>query len=171
MHETSTDLDALQQLLDDSYARAGEHLRSIHTPERRVHAPDVARVLQGVRVLNLATVTASCEPRVSPVDGIFYRGQFWFGSGDNSLRFRHLRARPQISGSHTVGETFAVIVHGRAAEIDVNASEHEGFLRTLHEVYPQWSEWYGDEPAPYARIDAELMYAYAFEPSVLAELT
>jgi hypothetical protein len=170
MHETPADLATLQELLDASYVRAGEHLRSIHTPERRVDASDLARVLQGVRVLHLATVTASCEPRVSPVDGIFYRGQFWFGSGDNSLRFRHLRARPQVSGSHTVGETFAVIVHGRAAEIDVNASEYEGFLGTLHEVYPTWDEWYSDEPAPYARIDADLMYAYAFEPSVLEEL-
>src|SRR5215471_3929022 len=127
MHETAADLAALQELLDATYARAGEHLRSIHTPERRVNASDLARVLQGVRVLNLATVTSKCEPRVSPVDGIFYRGQFWFGSGDNSYRFRHLRARPQVSGSHVVGETFAVIVHGRAAEIDVTAPEHKGF--------------------------------------------
>jgi hypothetical protein len=169
MHETAADLETLQQLLDASYARAGEHLRSIHTSERRVHAPDLARVLQGVRVLHLATVTNKCEPRVSPVDGIFYRGQFWFGSGDNSLRFRHLRARPQVSGSHTVGETFAVIVHGHATEIDLD--ENEGFAQVLREVYPTWDEWYGDEPAPYARIDADLMYAYAFEPSVLEELS
>jgi uncharacterized pyridoxamine 5'-phosphate oxidase family protein len=171
MHETAADLSTLQQLLDASYERAGEHLRSIHTADRRVHAPDLARVLQGVRVLHLATVSSKCEPRVSPVDGIFYRGQFWFGSGDNSLRFRHLRERPQVSGSHTVGETFAVIVHGRAVEIDVNERAHEGFLGALHEVYPTWDEWYSDAPAPYARIDADLMYAYAFEPSVLEELS
>ena len=170
MHETPADLDALQALLDNTYARAGEHLRSIHTPERRVHAPDLARVLQGVRVLNLATVTASCEPRVGPVDGIFYRGHFWFGSGHNSLRFQHLRARPQVSGAHTVGETFAVIVHGRAVEIDVSAADFAGFRDTLLQIYPHWEEWYSGEPPPYARIDAQRMYAYAFEPAALDAL-
>jgi uncharacterized pyridoxamine 5'-phosphate oxidase family protein len=170
MHETAADLDALQRLLDDSYERAGEHLRSIHTPERRVHAPDLARVLQGVRVLNLATVTASCEPRVGPVDGIFYRGQFWFGSGHDSLRFRHLRTRPQVSAAHTIGETFAVIVHGRAVEVDVAAPEHAPFRHALLGVYPHWEEWYPGDVPPYARIEARRMYAYAFEPSVLDSL-
>jgi hypothetical protein len=33
MHETRDDLVRLQNLLDDSYAKAGEHLRSIITPD------------------------------------------------------------------------------------------------------------------------------------------
>src|SRR6476646_7539924 len=105
MHETAADLAALQPLLDASYARIGAHMRSIHTPERRVAASDLAHVLRGVRVLDLATVTASCEPRVSPVDGLFYRGRFYFGAGEEAARFRHLRARPQVSACHTIGET------------------------------------------------------------------
>jgi uncharacterized pyridoxamine 5'-phosphate oxidase family protein len=170
VHETADDIAALQGLLDASYARAGEHLRSIHTPERRVHAEDLVDVLRGVRVLNLATVNARCEPRVGPVDGLFYRGKFWFGSSSTSVRFRHLRERPQVSGSHVVGETFAVIVHGRAVEVDIDAPVHAGFLDFIHEVYPDWDEWYSDEPAPYARIDATTMFAYAFEPTVLEGL-
>jgi uncharacterized pyridoxamine 5'-phosphate oxidase family protein len=165
MHETDDDLQSLQRLLDDSYARAGEHLRSIHTAERRVHAAALSGVLRGVRVLNLATVTARCEPRVSPVDGIFYRGAFYFGSSNESIRFKHIRARPHVSASHVVGETFAVIVHGRAVEIDVTG----GFRDTLIEVYPEWEQWY-PQGAPYARIDADRMFAYAFEPAVLAGL-
>ena len=58
MHETAADTAALQQLLDTSYARIGAHMRTIHTPDRRVAASDLARVLRGVRVLDLATVTA-----------------------------------------------------------------------------------------------------------------
>jgi uncharacterized pyridoxamine 5'-phosphate oxidase family protein len=173
VHEVDADVSALQQLLDASYARIGEHMRSIHTPERRVGARDLVAILRGVRVLHLATVSPSCVPRVSPVDGLFYRGQFWFGSGQESVRFRHLRARPQVSASHTVGETFAVIVHGRAVEVpDVRAADEGGFHRFLHEVYPSWDEWYPpDAPDPaYARIEADRMYAYAFEPAVLAEL-
>jgi len=167
VHEAPADLAALQQLLDASYARMGTHMRSIHTPERRVAAPDLARVLRGVRVLDLATVTAACEPRVGPVDGLFFRGHFHFGSGRESVRFRHLRARPQVSACHTIGETFATIVHGRAVEIDVRAGEHRDFLAYVHEVYPEWDEWYAGDTPRYARIDPDVMYAYAFEPSAL----
>jgi uncharacterized pyridoxamine 5'-phosphate oxidase family protein len=167
VHETAADIASLQQLLDASYARIGSHMRSIHTPERRVAASDLARVLRGVRVLDLATVTAACEPRVSPVDGLFFRGRFYFGSGRESVRFRHLRARPQVSACHTIGESFATIVHGRAVEIDVRAPEQQDFFAYVHEVYPDWDSWYADDTPPYARIDPDVMFAYAFEPSVL----
>ena len=170
MHETSDDLVALQALLDASYARMGEHMRSIHTPERRVGAEDLVQVLRGVRVLDLATVTAKCEPRVGPVDGLFFRGRFHFGSGEQSMRFRHLRARPQVSACHTVGETFATIVHGRAVEIDVRSDSERPFLEYVHEVYPDWEEWYAASTPPYARIEPAAMYAYAFEPTVLETL-
>ena len=36
MHETPADVAALQELLDRSYAGAGEHLLRIHTPDRRL---------------------------------------------------------------------------------------------------------------------------------------
>ena len=45
-----------------------------------------------MRLLALATVTADGRPIVGPVDGIFYRGAFWFGSAPDSVRFRHIRA-------------------------------------------------------------------------------
>src|SRR6476646_9233351 len=160
MHETVADTALLQQLLDSSYARIGEHMRSIHTPERRVAASDLARVLRGVRVLDLATVTAACESRVSPVDGLFFRGHFYFGSGQESVRFRHLRARPQVSACHTIGETFATIVHGRAAEVDVRAPGQRELLAYVHEVYPDWEEWYAGNTPPDARIEPAVMYAY-----------
>lgn len=163
MHETNDDLAAMQRLLDDSYARAGEHLRSIHTPERRVSAARLVEVLPGVRILSLATVTAGCEPRVGPVDGLFYRGSFWFGSSPDAVRFSHLRVRPQVSAAHAVGDTFAVVVHGRAVEVDVEAPEQEGFRRYLMEVYPGWEQWHAEITATYARIDAETMFAFAFE--------
>ena len=171
MHETAEDLDALQAVLDDSYARIGEHMRSIHTAERRVSAADLVAILRGVRVLDVATVSASCEPRVAPVDGLFYRGHFYFGSGAESLRFRHLRRRSQVSACHTVGETFAVIVHGRAVEVDVRAPDQRGVLDYLHEVYPDWETWHGHATPPYARVEPRRMYAYAFERSVIEQLT
>lgn len=156
MHETADDLRALQQLLDDSHAAAGEHMRSIFTEERRLSASALAERLTGMCVLDLATVTAKGEPRVAPVDGLFFRGQWHFGSSPSSARFRHIEARPAVSGSHTRGEELAVIVHGTARRVDV-AGELRDFLV---EVYGSgWAEWGGD--APYAVIDPWRMYTFA----------
>src|SRR5205807_5008810 len=64
------------------------HLSSIITPDRRLTARQVCERLTGMRLLALATVTADGRPLVGPVDGIFYRGAFYFGSSPDSVRFR-----------------------------------------------------------------------------------
>jgi pyridoxamine 5'-phosphate oxidase-like protein len=163
VHETAVDLRELQRLIDDSYASAGSHLLSIHSPKRRVKAKALAPYLTGVRVLNLATVTARGEPLVGPVDGLFYRGRFWFGSSPDSVRFRHLRARPAVSASYTEGEELAVIVHGTAREVDVNAPEQAGFRSYILEVYGKgWDSW--GSGAPYAVIEPRRMFAFGAVP-------
>jgi uncharacterized pyridoxamine 5'-phosphate oxidase family protein len=164
VHETADDLDALQRLLDSSYAAAGEHLRRIVTPERRLAAPALAARLEGVRLLALATATADGRPIVGPVDGIFYRGAFWFGSAPDSIRFRHIRARPDVSATHIDGEPFAVTVHGRAVVADLRDPAVAGFRAALTEVYAprygeRWIDW--AEQHPYARIDARRMFTFA----------
>lgn len=80
MYETREDLTELQRLLDESYASAGEHLRSLFAPEQRSSAVDLVEALMGVFMVNLATVTARSEPVVAPVDGLFFRagsGSVW----------------------------------------------------------------------------------------------
>src|SRR5919197_6651715 len=135
MRETPADLVALQALLDRSYAAAGPHLLRIITPERRLTAEQVAELLTGMRLLALATVTADGRPIVGPVDGIFLRGSFHFGSAPDSVRFRHIRARPQVSATHLPGEELAVTVHGRAVPVDVRSDEVAGFRQALLDIY------------------------------------
>ena len=164
MNETPDDVVALQRLLDQSYARAGEHLLSIHTPDRRLTAEQLVDRLTGVCVLALSTVTADGRPIASPVDGLFHRGSFWFGSSADSLRFRHIRVRPDVSAVHTVGEELAVTVHGRAIETTLRAEP--GLAAYCAEIYEprfgaEWSELAAD--LPYARIDARAMYVFAME--------
>ena len=161
MHETPDDLAALQDLLDRSYASAGEHLLRIHTPERRLGAAQLAERLSGMCLLSLATVTADGRPRAGPVDGIFFRGAFHFGSSPDSLRFRHIRARPQVSATHLPGEELGITVHGRAEMVDVGSGP---FRDTLLEVYvprygPEWEQFLDSGPV-YARIAAERMFAF-----------
>ncbi len=164
MHETAEDLDVLQQLLDRSFAAAGPHLLSIITPERRVGASELVARLTGMTLLVLATVTADGRPICGPVDGIFYRGSFHFGSSPDSVRFRHIRARPHVSATHLPAEEFAVSVHGRAIPVDVGAPEGTGLRETLLEVYTprygeNWEEFLDSGPV-YARIDAERMFTF-----------
>jgi nitroimidazol reductase NimA-like FMN-containing flavoprotein (pyridoxamine 5'-phosphate oxidase superfamily) len=169
MHETAADLVKLQELLDRSYEGAGSHLLSIHTPERRLTAEQVADRLTGMCLLSLATVTTDCRPIVGPVDGVFYRGAFHFGSSPDSIRFRHIRARPQVSATHLPGEELAVTVHGRAVPVDVRSEQDAGFRRTLLEVYEprygrEWEQFMDSGPV-YARIEADRMFALQVPPS------
>jgi hypothetical protein len=164
VHETADDLAALQALLDRSFARAGAHLLRIITPERRLAAEPLARRLTGMRLLALATVTADGRPIVGPVDGIFFRGAFHFGSAPDSVRFRHIRARPQVSATHLPGEELAVTVHGRAVPVAVQGEEGAALRAALLEVYvprygPEWEAFLDSGPV-YARIDAERMFCF-----------
>lgn len=160
MHERPSDLTDLQALLDRSVAGAGPHLSSIFSPERRLSAAQLTGRLTGMRLLTLATVTAAGEPRTAPVDGLFYRGRFWFGSAPDSARFRHIRARPAVSATHLPGESLAVIVHGTCNLIDIHDEALSGFRDLCLEIYgPGWTEW--GSPAQYARIDADRMFTFA----------
>ncbi len=151
-------MTALQRLLDDSYATAGPHLRSIIDEDRRLDAAGVVARLRGVSTMALATVTAHGEPRVGPVDGLFLRGHFLFGSGPDSARFRHLRARPAVSATVFDGELLQITVHGKAVE--VSPAEDPVLERFLIEVYGRtaWEEWMHE--MPWARIEAEKMFTF-----------
>jgi hypothetical protein len=170
VHETPDDLAALQRLLDDSHAGAGRHLRSIGDDAHRVTAADLAAILTGVNILDVATVTTAGEPRVAPVDGVFYRGRWYFGSAPDSARFRHLRRRPAVSACHTRGEALAVIVHGRARMIGLDDPGQEGFAEALFAVYvprygAEWPEFARGHP--YAVIVPERMFARRALPGEL----
>jgi nitroimidazol reductase NimA-like FMN-containing flavoprotein (pyridoxamine 5'-phosphate oxidase superfamily) len=163
MHETAADLSALQELLDRSYASAGAHLLRIHTTERRLTAEQVAERLTGMKLLALATVTSDGRPIVGPVDGIFYRGAFHFGSSPDSVRFRHIDKRPYVSATHLPGEELSITVHGRAAPVEVEG----GFRQALLDIYvprygPGWETEFLDSGPRYARIEAERMFTFAF---------
>jgi nitroimidazol reductase NimA-like FMN-containing flavoprotein (pyridoxamine 5'-phosphate oxidase superfamily) len=164
MHETPSDVSALQRLLDDSMAVAGSHLSSIITPSRRLTAQQLCERLVGMSLLALATVTADGRPLVGPVDGIFYRAAFYFGSSPDSVRLRHIGRRPFVSATHLPGEELAVTVHGRAIPVDVRSEESAGFRQTLLDLYmprygPEWETFLDSGPA-YARIEASKMFTF-----------
>ena len=168
MLETTEELDNLQHLLDRSMAGAGEHLRGIITGERRLSAPELAGRLQGMRLLTVATVTADGRPLAGPVDGYFLHGTFWFSSGRNSVRMRHLAARPAVSATHLPGEELAVSVHGRAELFDMRDPAGAELRRAMLDWYvprqgPEFESWLDALDAVAARIEPEKMFTFAMK--------
>jgi general stress protein 26 len=165
MLETPEELARLQQLLDASMAAAGPHLRGIISEERRLGAAELAERLQGMRLLVLATVTADGRPLAGPVDGYFLHGTFWFSSGRDSVRMRHLAVRPAVSATHLPGEDLAVTVHGRADIFDIHDPLGEELRRAVLDEYlpkqgPSFEEWLDDLDGLAARIVPEKMFTF-----------
>lgn len=159
-HETAEDLVRLQQLMDESYRLAGSHLSSIHTSERIPNAAEVADRLTGMCLLTIATVTSDCRPLTGAVDGLFYRGEFWFGSATNSIRFEHIRRNPSVSATHVPEEAFAVTMHGKAHFVDLR--DEPGFVEYCREIYPDWDEWPSDG-VDYARLEASRFFCFRLD--------
>jgi hypothetical protein len=113
MLETPEEMTHLQALLDGSMATAGPHLRGI-ADDHRLSATELTERLKGMCLLVLGTVTADGRPLVGPVDGYFLHGTFWFSTGRQAVRLRHLARQPACSATYLPGEELAVTVHGRA---------------------------------------------------------
>lgn len=165
MRETQQDLVRLQGVLDESDATGGSHLKDVITEERRLTAVEIADRMTGMRLLALATSTSDGRPIVSPVDGIFYRGRFWFGSAPTALKMRHIATRPDVSATHMDGERLAVTVHGTAAVEGSPAELAESeFGELAVEIYgPEWLEW--GAGAVYASLTPRRMYTFHLDQS------
>jgi hypothetical protein len=163
MYETDADVAELQALLDRSYAEAGPHLLSIHTPNWRVSAEQLCELLQGMCVLNVATVNSKGEPAIGPLDGVFYRGRWYIGSSRDSIRAKHIKARPSVAAAHTRGEELSVTTHGLARELDRSTERAQGYRKALVEIYGEPmtdGHWEGADIV-YWEIEPKKMFAIA----------
>jgi nitroimidazol reductase NimA-like FMN-containing flavoprotein (pyridoxamine 5'-phosphate oxidase superfamily) len=165
MYETPAELKQLQDLLDASAAGAGSHRSGIISPERRVSAAALTDRLTGMRLLVLATVTADGRPLVGPVDGYFLHGSFYFSSGRDSVRMRHLAARPACSATHLPGEEFAVTVHGRAELFELDDPAHTELRQAMLDHYlplqgPAFETWLDELDGLGARLAAHKMFTF-----------
>jgi hypothetical protein len=165
--ETPAELDAVQRLLDASFARASEHLKSIMEPQRRLSAERLSAELPSPAVLNIASVTARGEPRVSAVDGHFLHGHWYFTTADQSPKARQLRARPAISASYTPRDGYGVFCHGTAVELppgDERQMLVDHFVQTYGMSPEVWGSIY------YARVDASWLVGFAMTDDEMAQI-
>lgn len=166
MRETGEELNALQRLLDDSFARSSSHLLSIMEPQRRLSAGRLAAELPSPAVLNIATVTARGEPRVSAVDGHFLHGRWHFTTAATSPKARHLATRPAISASYTPKDGYGVFCHGRAALLE--SSDAQLLREHVMATYGSDSEEWGG--IIYVRIEPHWMTAFAMTDVEMAQI-
>jgi hypothetical protein len=164
--ETAQELDRLQRLLDVSAAGAGPHMSGILTQERRLSARELCTRLTGMRLLVVATVTADGRPLAGPVDGYFLHGTFWFSSGRESVRMRHLAARPAVSATHLPGEELAVTMHGRADLFELNGPAGAELRRAMLDHYvplqgPDFEKWLDGIDGLGARINPAKIFTFS----------
>jgi general stress protein 26 len=166
MLETQEEIERLQDLLDRSAAGAGPHMSDIITGERRLSAARLCEILQGLRLLTVATVTADGRPVCGPVDGYFLHGSFWFSSGRDSVRMRHLTVRPAVTACYVPGEHLAVTVHGRAEVFGIQDRSRCAELRQamLDHYLPlqgqSFRDWLDSTDSFGARIAADKMFTF-----------
>jgi pyridoxine/pyridoxamine 5'-phosphate oxidase len=158
--------DALQSLLDRSFEHSSEHLRSIMTPERRLSAARLVDEVPCPAVLNIATVTARGEPRISAVDGHFDDGTWRFTTAADSPKARQLLSRPAISASFTPRDGFGVFCHGHA--VPLQGDEREQLRRHFEHVYGSDPEQWGD--IAYFRIEADWLVGFAMTDEEMREI-
>jgi pyridoxine/pyridoxamine 5'-phosphate oxidase len=169
MKETTEEVAELQRLLEAAYERSTEHLREIISDERRLTAAELVRILQGMCTLNLATVTAKGEPRISAVDGHFLHARWVFTTSAQAAKARQLRARPAASISYVDGERLGVFSHG---QVEFLTTGHPDFA----EIEAHLVAHYGSSPSTwaeeiaYCRLQPHWMVGYAHDrAAVLAE--
>ncbi|HEY8340816.1 MAG TPA: pyridoxamine 5'-phosphate oxidase family protein [Egibacteraceae bacterium] len=169
MRESPDDIRRLQELLDRSYARAGAHLTSIHTPQARLTAQQLVDALQGMQIFVVATTTADGRPRTGPLDSFLYRGELRFGTAPTARRAQHLARSPAVSATHVRGETLVVTVHGNARPLDLAGADRD-FAELLRDHYgaESYEQFLGS--GVYYGVDAEWLFAadmsvYAQTPS------
>ncbi len=166
MHETASELTTLQELLDASFERSSPHLTSIMTPERRLTAARLSADLPAPAVLNIATVTARGEPRISAVDGHFLRGRWYFSTEMSSPKARQLAARPAISASYTPRDGYGVFCHGRVVSLD--GAERDMLHDHCAAIYGVSPETLDD--ISYLRIDATWLVGFAMTDEEMAQI-
>jgi hypothetical protein len=153
MYETPAELASLAALLDASHARSTPHLQEIISGDRRLSAEQIVTALVGMKVLTLATVTATGEPRVSAIDGHFLHGGWTFGTDGRAAKARHIEARPAVSAAHVDGERIGVFCHGTAVRLRPG---DPGWTETIE----HWTAHYGQDPTTWGE-DVRL---YRLEP-------
>ncbi len=169
MHESPEQIAELQALLDRTFARMNPHMARIVKPDRRLSARQIATYLQGIRHVAFATVNASGEPRVAPLDGLFIRGRFHVSTGGEAARLAHLAQQPRCSLTHFAGDDVAVTVNGTAVVLERDHPDVPALAPVYRDAYGSVPFDWG-ERVVIVRVEPTSMWTYSFRPEHFPEV-
>jgi hypothetical protein len=161
MFETKAELASLQRLLDASFERSGEQLRSAFNASNRLTATQLSG-FQGVRLVAIATVNSNGEPRAAPRSAAFLHGKFCLAANTESVMVRRLSNKPML-GITYFENNLLIVGHGTATPFRRGSSGFEA-------LRPEWEEAFKggvhalDGIDILIRVDAANMLAFANRP-------
>jgi hypothetical protein len=161
MFETKAELVELQRLLDASFERSGEQLRSAFDASNRLTAGQLSG-FQGVRLVAIATVNSSGEPRAAPRSAAFLHGKFFLAANTESVMVKRLSNKPSLGMTYFENHLL-IIGHGTATPFRRGSSGFE-VLR------PEWEKAFRggahalDGIDILVRVDAANLLAFANRP-------
>lgn len=105
---------------------------------------DLAKIVALARVSRIATVGRDRRPHVVPVCHVAADGRLYFAAGRDSLKVRHLRARPELALVVDVyeedwGLLRGVLIQGSAALIE-RGPRFRTIRDLLYRKYPQYAK-------------------------------
>ena len=162
MYELQSDVQALQQLIDRSILEAGDFLKkSFQMPDHSLSAVELIERLQGNLTVSLATVTSNGEPRVAPINAIFYRAKYYIPTVHSAARTKMIKRNASISLTQYEGDKFAVIIHGTATLIDTEHNYYSDLDKLRTELgLSDISKWGKGNEGVYIRIEPHVLYTY-----------
>ena len=164
MRETAAELKALQELIDRSHERIGEHMGSITHPKKyALSARQVVKLLDGMHTMAVAAPSPKGDPLVAPMDGWFLHGKFFFSSGGNSVRIRGLEKRPRASIAYFEGERFLINAHGPVVVMHKGHPEVGEIDEVFRKHYGGSAFDWGPD-CVYVRLDADRFFTYSRTP-------
>lgn len=108
-------------------------------PRQATPASQVVRYLDGITYVAFGSVTPAGEPSVSPLDSVFVRALHSFKPTAPQGVSPICATNPACSLVHMVGDTVAIVVHGRTEWIHRSHADHD-------EIHSIWISAYDSDP-------------------------
>jgi general stress protein 26 len=162
MYETEAEMAKLDDVVEKSKVKSGDHVSSLFVEGEWISAKQVADYLQGIKAVALATVNAKLQPRVAPMEAILFHGRFYIAMESESYRVQQLQIRPSTSLTYTREDDVLITVHGSATLVDKGGPD-------FADVDAEWKKKYGRnvwDTVVFIRIEPTFIMALDINPEL-----
>ena len=156
-------VEALFELQEQSYARAGPAVLGSWPPESALDEKELAHYLGRRDYCVLATVSRDGRPQARPVSFVVLDGAFWFATGGGA-RLSNLTRNPHVSVVIAEGDagTHVLVLAEGAVEVHESAPV----------VVDAWGRRHGSKPgwaAAFLELRPDRLFSYRASASLLTQ--